>query len=267
MAKSRAAALPKIVFAIAKAITRPWQKRAGLEDVHDTLSSAGSNPACSQERVLLQCVDVGIKGIRNYVEKPNTYDVPTFDGCYPFVTGLLTSLHATTVSHITNLRLGGVVNTHVLPALPAEWLLNVTRPGINQLQFHTSQQPTFGCACIAEVPASSAMQALELSLNLYPLVLPYDLSDLEIFLARLLPPHRLASIITTVTARRSPNYIEALRRHYNYCLLRADVVKVQWEDGQIDKLVPAFPGLFADGTMEVGKLSQRRCDGTFQELL
>ncbi|KAJ6470192.1 hypothetical protein C8R47DRAFT_1200471 [Mycena vitilis] len=180
-------------------------------------------------------------------------------GIRPFITALLTNLHAVNVSHITNLRLGGVVNTPVLLALSPKWLLNVTHLGLELTNLNpTHPSSPFSDACIAAVPAFSAMQALDLSLNLYPSVVPHDLSALEIFLARLLPPNRLASIITTVTARGPPNYIEALRQHYNYCLARADVVKIRWKDGKLEELEPAFPGLFADGRMEVGNFSRRR---------
>ncbi|KAJ7670645.1 hypothetical protein DFH06DRAFT_140078 [Mycena polygramma] len=161
-------------------------------------------------------------------------------------------VHAVNVSNITNLRLGGVVNTSVLLALSPEWLLNVTHLGLELTNLNpTHPSSPLSDTCIAEVPAFSAMQALELSLNLYPPVVPHDLSALEIFLARLLPAHRLASIITTVTERGPPNYIEALRQHYNYCLARADVVKVRWEDGKLEELEPAFMATENDQLIDV----------------
>ncbi|KAJ6572308.1 hypothetical protein B0H19DRAFT_1065267 [Mycena capillaripes] len=175
------------------------------------------------------------------------------------VASLVATLHAVKVSHITNLRLGGVLNVAVLAALPHDWLSNVTHLGLELTNLNpTHSGSPLSALFIAKVPAFRSLSALELSLNVYPSAVPHDLSALEIFLTQLLPTHRIASIITTVMAHGPPTYLDALRKHYAYCLSRADVVKVRWEDGKLEYLEPAFPELFADGMMEVGKFRQSK---------
>ncbi|KAJ7154543.1 hypothetical protein C8R46DRAFT_1117639 [Mycena filopes] len=175
----------------------------------------------------------------------------------PLVVGVLDALHSVNVAHITNLRLGGVVNAGVFEALPASWLSCVTHLGLELTNLNpTHASSPLAAAFVAKVPTFRALKTLELSLNIYPSAVPHDLSALEGFMARLLPANDLASIVTTVTAHGPPVYLDALRRHYHFCLSRAEVVKVQWEDGKPETLEPVFPALFADGTMTVGKFRQ-----------
>ncbi|KAF7348673.1 hypothetical protein MVEN_01386100 [Mycena venus] len=170
------------------------------------------------------------------------------------VTGLVKALEVINVLHITNLRLGGVVNTAVFEALPSTWLSSITHLGLELTNLNpTHRSSPLSAASIAQVPAFQAVRDLELSLNIYPSAVPHDLSALEIFLEKLLPEHRLDSIITTVVAHGPAVYIDAVRRHYDFCLSRADVVKVQWEDGKPEILDVPFSEFFANKTMEVGK--------------
>ncbi|KAF8217526.1 hypothetical protein K438DRAFT_2006636 [Mycena galopus ATCC 62051] len=171
----------------------------------------------------------------------------------PFVTGLINALHSVDVSHISNLRLGGVVNKSLLEALPPAWLTNLTHLGLELTNLNPSHPSSpLSSDFIAKVPTFCAVRVLELSLVVYPSVVPHDLSALELFMDQLLPAHRLDSIITTVTARGPVVYTDAVRRHYDYCVSRADVVKIQWEDGQIESLCAVFSALFANGAMQVG---------------
>ncbi|KAJ7670355.1 hypothetical protein B0H17DRAFT_1209351 [Mycena rosella] len=157
------------------------------------------------------------------------------------------------VSHIVNLRLGGIINASVLEALPLSWLTNLTHLGLELTNLNpTHPASPLSPAFAAKVPAFHALRTLELSLNIYPSADPHDLSGLEIILAKLFPPHRLDSIVTTVAAHGPPVYCAAVRRHYDFCRTRADVVKVRWEDGKRDYLQDVFPDLFTAGTMEVG---------------
>ncbi|KAJ7778402.1 hypothetical protein B0H16DRAFT_1683637 [Mycena metata] len=144
----------------------------------------------------------------------------------PLIAGVIDALHSVQVSHITSLRLGGVIGLSVFEALPPSWLSRVTHLG------------------------------LELA-NLRPI--PHDISALESFMMKLLPTNQLLSIVTTVAAHGPPVYRDAVQRHYDFCLTRANVVKIQWEDGKLETLEPAFPGLFADGTMQVGKFRHAKC--------
>ncbi|KAJ7306862.1 hypothetical protein DFH08DRAFT_515900 [Mycena albidolilacea] len=170
------------------------------------------------------------------------------------ITSLINALHAVNILAITNLRLGGVVNASVLEALPPQWLSSVTRLGLELTNLNpTHSSSPLSAALIAKVPTFRAVRALELSLNIYPSADPHDLSALEVFMDKLLPPHRIDSIITTVAAYGPPVYIDALLRHYDFCLLRADVVKVQWEDGRLEYLEGPFSQFFANGTMQIGK--------------
>ncbi|KAJ7749195.1 hypothetical protein B0H16DRAFT_1888251 [Mycena metata] len=172
----------------------------------------------------------------------------------PLVAGVIDALHSVRVSHITSLRLGGVIGLSVFEALPPSWLSCVTCLGL-QL---TNLDPALPLspiseAFIARVPTFRAVHTLELSLSIRPYAVPRDISALESFMTKLLPANQLLSIVTTVSAHGPPVYHDAVQRHYNFCLTRAKVVKVQWEDGKLSTLEPAFPELFADGTMQVGK--------------
>ncbi|KAJ7737720.1 hypothetical protein B0H16DRAFT_1891564 [Mycena metata] len=165
----------------------------------------------------------------------------------PLVAGVIDALHSVRVSHITSLRLGGVVGLSVFEALPASWLSGVTHLGLELSNLDPTE------AFIARVPTFRAVHTLELSLNICPSAVPHDISALESFMTKLLPANQLLSIVTTVSAYGPPVYRDAVQRHYNFCLTRAKVVKIQWEDGKLSTLEPAFPKLFADGTMQVGK--------------
>ncbi|KAJ7834778.1 hypothetical protein B0H14DRAFT_3709012 [Mycena olivaceomarginata] len=170
---------------------------------------------------------------------------------------LINALHGVNILAITNLRLGGVVNASVLEALPPQWLSSVTRLGLELTNLNpTHSSSPLSAALIAKVPTFRAVRALELSLNIYPSADPHDLSALEVFMDKLLPPHRIDSIITTVAAYGPPVYIDALLRHYDFCLLRADVVKVQWEDGRLEYLEGPFSQFFANGTMQIGNFDE-----------
>ncbi|KAJ7484231.1 hypothetical protein FB451DRAFT_1231839 [Mycena latifolia] len=175
------------------------------------------------------------------------------------ITAVTEALAGVNASHITNLRLGGVINASVLEALPFPWLSNLTHLALELTNLNpTHPESTLSGPFIAKVPAFHALRTLELSLNIYPSAVPQDLSGLEILLSQLLPPHRLTNIITTVAAHGPPVYFDAMRRHYNFCCTRADVVKLRWEDGRLEPLRVEFAEFFADGTMEVGKFRRQR---------
>ncbi|KAJ7096159.1 hypothetical protein C8R44DRAFT_889871 [Mycena epipterygia] len=170
------------------------------------------------------------------------------------VTAVIAALAAVNVSHITHLRLGGVINASVFDALSPPWLSNLTHLALELTNLNpTHPGSPLSAPFLAKVPTFCALRALDLSLNVYPSAVPHDLSGLEIFLSQLLPTYGLDSIITTVAAHGPPVYLDAVRRHYNFCRTRADVVKVRWEDGRIEYLGVEFPDLFADGTMEIGR--------------
>ncbi|KAJ7034597.1 hypothetical protein C8F04DRAFT_568168 [Mycena alexandri] len=172
----------------------------------------------------------------------------------PLVAGVLDVLHSVQVSHITSLRLGGVVSLSVFEALPPPWLSRVTHLGLELTNLNpTRSSSPLAEAFIARVPTFRALHTLELSLNVYPSAVPHDISALEIFMTKLLPTNQLLSIVTTVAAHGPPVYLDAVHRHYNFCRTRANVVKIQWEDGKLGTLESAFPRLFADGTMQIGK--------------
>ncbi|KAJ7150830.1 hypothetical protein C8R43DRAFT_1127757 [Mycena crocata] len=175
------------------------------------------------------------------------------------VNAIASALHAVHVSHITNLRLGGVINMSVLEAMPPSWLSNLTHLALELTNLNpTHPASPLSMAFIAKVPAFRALRALGLSLYIYPSAVPHDLSALETFLSQLLPSHQLDRIVTTVAACGPPLYLDAVRRHYDYCCTRADEVKVRWEDGKPELLGSEFPQLFADGSMQVGKLRSRK---------
>ncbi|KAJ7737723.1 hypothetical protein B0H16DRAFT_103311 [Mycena metata] len=172
----------------------------------------------------------------------------------PLVAGVIDALHSVRVSHITSLRLGGIVGLSVFEALPPSWLSRVTCLGLQLTNLNPALPSSpIADAFIARVPTFCAVHTLELSLIIRPSAVPHDISALESFMTKLLPANQLLSIVTTVSAHGPPVYRDAMQRHYNFCLTRAKVVKIQWEDGKLSTLEPAFPELFADGTMQVGK--------------
>ncbi|KAJ6599914.1 hypothetical protein DFH09DRAFT_1303270 [Mycena vulgaris] len=175
------------------------------------------------------------------------------------LTAVIDALAGVNVSHITNLRLGGVINASVFQALPLPWLSNLTHLALELTNLNpTHPASPLSAPFLAKVSTFRALRILELSLNVYPSDVPQDLSGLEIFLSQLLPPHRLSCITTTVAAHGPPVYLDAVRRHYDFCRTRADIVKVRWEDGKLEYLQVAFPEHFADGTMEVGKFRRQK---------
>ncbi|KAF7338857.1 hypothetical protein MSAN_02208700 [Mycena sanguinolenta] len=178
-----------------------------------------------------------------------------------FITGLIKALDGVDVLHLTNLRLGSV-NPSILEALPPALLSNLTQLGLELTNLNPSH-PFYplSTAFIAKVPTFHAIQVLELSLIVYPSIIPHDLSALESFMDKLLPVHRLRSVITSVTAYGPPVYIDAVRRHYDYCVSRAEVVKIRWENGNLDDLQVTFPEFFANGTMHVGKFHRDKWIG------
>jgi hypothetical protein len=114
----------------------------------------------------------------------------------------------------------------------------------------SSSDGPLSAASTSIVPKFVAMRDLELSLVFPPFKVPFDLSPLAILLLELFPDHRLNSIVTTVVTAR-PIYFSAIDRHFEFCLVHSERVKLLWRDGKEEEIFAAFPELFMSGVMEI----------------
>ncbi|KAJ7249380.1 hypothetical protein C8J57DRAFT_1723956 [Mycena rebaudengoi] len=178
------------------------------------------------------------------------YDDPTNGD---LLTSTISALDGVNTSRIDNFRLGGVIGGSIFRSLPDSWLLSTTRLSFQLMTSNLSHiAGTRSEALISVVPRFLGLQDLELSLILHPSDIPHDLSSLETFLLKLLPGHRINSIVTTVFTYGPPVFLAAMGRYFDFCLAHSTRAKVLWEDGKEEILLTAFPELFASGAMEIG---------------
>ncbi|KAK7059834.1 hypothetical protein R3P38DRAFT_2838118 [Favolaschia claudopus] len=162
---------------------------------------------------------------------------------------LISTLQASNLRH---LRLAGHAQISIMEAFPPSWSSSLTHFTLELTDFDTTGgyeaysplSPSF----IAKLPALHALKVLELSLNSGLL---NDLSALENFLDAMLPGH-LDELLITIGARGPTTSIDTVRQMYESSLSRAEVVRIQWEDGKLEELEEYYGELFAAGAMEVG---------------
>ncbi|KAJ7238491.1 hypothetical protein C8J57DRAFT_1478680 [Mycena rebaudengoi] len=167
-----------------------------------------------------------------------------------FVTSTVSALDGVDTSRINHLRLCGDIGVSILLALPPSWLRNVTHLSLQLLVTGLKPNGPLSAASTSIVPKFVAMRDLELSLVFPPFKVPFDLSPLAIVLLELFPGHRLNSIVTTVVTAR-PIYFSAIDRHFEFCLVHSERVKLLWRDGKEEEIFAAFPELFMSGAMEI----------------
>ncbi|KAJ7249371.1 hypothetical protein C8J57DRAFT_1723948 [Mycena rebaudengoi] len=167
-----------------------------------------------------------------------------------FVTSTVSALDGVDTSRINHLRLCGDIGVSILLALPPSWLRNVTHLSLQLLVTGLNPNGPLSAASTSIVPKFVAMRDLELSLVFPPFKVPFDLSPLAIVLLELFPDHRLNSIVTTVVTAR-PIYFSAIDRHFEFCLVHSERVKLLWRDGKEEEIFAAFPELFMSGVMEI----------------
>ncbi|KAJ7249365.1 hypothetical protein C8J57DRAFT_1723944, partial [Mycena rebaudengoi] len=195
---------------------------------------------------------------RSLAEQSDTGRLRTFTVYFPYdgptngdlLTSTISALDGVDTSRIDNFRLGGVIGGSIFRSLPDSWLLSMTRLAFQLMLSHLTG--TRSEALISVVPRFLGLQDLELSLILQPSDIPHDLSSLETFLLKLLPGHRINSIVTTVFTYGPPVFLVAMGRYFDFCLAHSTRAKVLWEDGKEEILLTAFPELFASGAMEIG---------------
>ncbi|KAK7059832.1 hypothetical protein R3P38DRAFT_3523659 [Favolaschia claudopus] len=176
------------------------------------------------------------------------------------VNGLLLTRLVNTlrISNLRHLRLGGANDVSILEALPLSWSSTVVHFALELTILNPTipwspLSPTF----TAKLPEFRALRVLELSLNIEPLE-SHHLNALKDFMNAMLPPsRRLDELIVTIAAvEEVPVDSSAVSTLYEFCLSRAEVVRIQWEDGKLDILGDRFPDLFATGAMKIGHFLQ-----------